>query len=815
MKKLLSILMLLVAIVTGAWASTVNDLATISSDYTFISDNVTSSGTAGLTGGTLYDSNKILSVGGNSAAKNKGNSTFGDATHLNSLRIKGDQNQLAFKVAGACTITFYQQSHSSRKLQAGTSSYSNNLGSGGTSTTSWTLDLSSLTGSTVIYLSSTDPSNDDPKKADLYIAGFVVTMIASPTITAVDAASIKATTSGVDATTNINIQGSNLTGSTLTATLSPEVEGLSVGLASSAITAGAINTTATLTYNRTANVKQGTTTLTISDGTTSKEIAVTYSAYITPWTLQSISESTTWTFDDSNITSGSINKNTSAIYANIEGMTFGNDFDATALELGSATWPYYSNAHIAQAKSFKFNTTVPGTVKVTYNKAGGDLVYISVNGGDNGSASSTTTTDAIVVGAGDVTIAGYGEAEHTTEALMNVSKIEFTATPWTLTYDGNGNDGGDVPAAATLYEDGATPTVLDNTGSLTNGNLTFSGWNTETDGTGTAYAAGSTLAAMTADVTLYAQWEELPLVTMPTEEKAGYSCSVEGVVKSTASNVTLHDQKVYEIAANGNITITVPATTNVSKIIVSGTTGDTSHGTTVTITGENEESASGNFNDRKNAEVFITFVPTTQTQTYTISSPNYASWVKVAIYGTEGPATETITTDNGVATYVTKNALDFTGLETKAYVVTGVNAGKTKVLTQEVTTVPAGTPLLIKGNTVDVPVIEDADAPATNLFQVSNGSVKQNTDKTIFVYSKTAKAFKRLGTATIPNGKCYIIIEGVPEATQSLDVDIEGEATAITNVNANENANSAAPVKIIKNGKLYIGNYNVAGQLVK
>ena len=168
---------------------------------------------------------------------------------------------------------------------------------------------------------------------------------------------------------------------------------------------------------------------------------------------------------------------------------------------------------------------------------------------------------------------------------------------------------------------------------------------------------------------------------------------------------------------------------------------------------------------------------------------------------------------SGVATYVTKNALDFTGLETKAYVVTGTNSAKTKVLTQEVTTVPAGTALLVKGATVNVPVIANATAPATNLFQVSNGSVVQNAQNSIFVYSKAAKAFKRLGTATIPSGKCYITIVGV--TTQSLDVDIEGEATAITNVIANENANSAAPVKIIKNGKLYIGNYNVAGQQVK
>ena len=41
------------------------------------------------------------------------------------------------------------------------------------------------------------------------------------------------------------------------------------------------------------------------------------------------------------------------------------------------------------------------------------------------------------------------------------------------------------------------------------------------------------------------------------------------------------------------------------------------------------------------------------------------------------------------------------------------------------------------------------------------------------------------------------------------------QITGINNVNADDNANSDANVKIIKNGKLYIGKYNIAGQLVK
>ena len=187
---------------------------------------------------------------------------------------------------------------------------------------------------------------------------------------------------------------------------------------------------------------------------------------------------------------------------------------------------------------------------------------------------------------------------------------------------------------------------------------------------------------------------------------------------------------------------------------------------------------------------------------------------KMGFYGfvfvPEG-ATETITTDNGVATYVTKQALDFTGLETKAYVVIGVNDAKTSVATAEVTTVPAGTALLVKGATVEVPVIANATAPAANLFLVSDGNV-QGADN-IFAYSKSALKFKKVAsTVTIPAGKCYLQIDGV--SGDALDLDFEGEATAVEAI-AEANANAAAPVKVIKNGKLYIGNYNVAGQQVK
>ncbi|MBR4650524.1 MAG: chitobiase/beta-hexosaminidase C-terminal domain-containing protein [Prevotella sp.] len=110
MKKILSIFALLMTIVIGAKASTVDDLATISADYTFIADNITNNGTTGLTKENLYDNNRIFSPLGNNVSTQKGSSTIGGVSHYNSLRIKSStQDVLAFKVSGACTMTIYAQ----------------------------------------------------------------------------------------------------------------------------------------------------------------------------------------------------------------------------------------------------------------------------------------------------------------------------------------------------------------------------------------------------------------------------------------------------------------------------------------------------------------------------------------------------------------------------------------------------------------------------------------------------------------------------------------------------------------------------------
>ncbi|MCR5532620.1 MAG: InlB B-repeat-containing protein [Paludibacteraceae bacterium] len=89
---------------------------------------------------------------------------------------------------------------------------------------------------------------------------------------------------------------------------------------------------------------------------------------------------------------------------------------------------------------------------------------------------------------------------------ITVSSITFYTPTYSVTYNGNGNTGGSVPTDATAYKKGTTVTVKSNSGSLAKTGYTFSGWNTNTSGTGTNYTAGSGTFSITSDITLYAKW---------------------------------------------------------------------------------------------------------------------------------------------------------------------------------------------------------------------------------------------------------------------------------------------------------------------
>ena len=75
----------------------------------------------------------------------------------------------------------------------------------------------------------------------------------------------------------------------------------------------------------------------------------------------------------------------------------------------------------------------------------------------------------------------------------------------TVTYNGNGSTGGSVPVDGNSpYTNGATVTVIGNTGGLVYTGKTFSKWNTASDGSGTPYSGGDVFTMPSAAVVLWA-----------------------------------------------------------------------------------------------------------------------------------------------------------------------------------------------------------------------------------------------------------------------------------------------------------------------
>jgi uncharacterized repeat protein (TIGR02543 family) len=81
----------------------------------------------------------------------------------------------------------------------------------------------------------------------------------------------------------------------------------------------------------------------------------------------------------------------------------------------------------------------------------------------------------------------------------------WTVNRYAIAYVGNGNTAGKAPDSVT--SDYNTPLTIAGKGSLERTGYSFTGWNTEADGGGSAYPADTTVAMGAGDLTLFAQWK--------------------------------------------------------------------------------------------------------------------------------------------------------------------------------------------------------------------------------------------------------------------------------------------------------------------
>ncbi|MFC4598741.1 InlB B-repeat-containing protein [Cohnella hongkongensis] len=210
---------------------------------------------------------------------------------------------------------------------------------------------------------------------------------------------------------------------------------------------------------------------------------------------------------------------------------------------------------------------------VTFDKNGGDTdanptVTTAVYGGNVGTLPTPPTRTGYTFTGWNTDAVGEGDPFDADTAVTAdiIVYAQWTADPtYTVTYNGNGHTGGGVPIDHNRYVQGAAVTVQGNTGSLTRSGYTFAGWNTQGGGAGTSYAAGSTFAMGTDDVTLYAQW------TASNRGSSGGdspSPSCDDRVASTDGTLTLPACRAGEVSLGDDVTIVIPAGASDKEMIL-------------------------------------------------------------------------------------------------------------------------------------------------------------------------------------------------------------------------------------------------------
>ena len=154
------------------------------------------------------------------------------------------------------------------------------------------------------------------------------------------------------------------------------------------------------------------------------------------------------------------------------------------------------------------NITGSGSLEVTSESVAGNQISVGYTPGDGCELTSFSVTKA---DNSNVSV-NYDKVKDKYYFTMPAANVTvhavFTANGYTVHFDANANDATGTMANQTIRT-GSTEALTTNAFSRTN--YVFAGWNTASDGSGTAYADGASVTNLTtmagATITLYAQWK--------------------------------------------------------------------------------------------------------------------------------------------------------------------------------------------------------------------------------------------------------------------------------------------------------------------
>ena len=316
-------------------------------------------------------------------------------------------------------------------------------------------------------------------------------------------------------------------------------------------------------------------------------------------------------------------------------------------------------------------------------------------------------------------------------------------------------------------------------------------------------------------------------VPVSSKNEAG---TITGSIGGTAK-VSLQDSKVgngYKFGGKGNnITITLADenTFQTGDILVVHTTqaGELSNGYLAVYDGNDTKSSTVLLNTATQGGLGMNAfaLPADANGKTTISimrhdSPyNWNGYVDYVEVVRPFQSTSINLNASGFATYSSKYDFEYSGAD--AY---GMKLSATSLVGTKVTSgkIKAGEGILFKGEAgATVAITETTGAEAigenNNLIGTTDADNEIISSSYTYKYALSGDTFKTF-TGSLAANKAFFGSDTAIGNSLELVFNEAGEATAVDAIAEADEAKTA-PVKVIKNGKLYIGNFNVAGQQVK
>ena len=307
---------------------------------------------------------------------------------------------------------------------------------------------------------------------------------------------------------------------------------------------------------------------------------------------------------------------------------------------------------------------------------------------------------------------------------------------------------------------------------------------------GSDFASGTQVTSVPNMTMTYGVTGGLDFKTPKADNTLASVLGANGFTEGNTKNGKIGEGTVYFFEPTANGTLTVGFVLNSGKNFWVKTTDDEQDVEFISFTNASgEEVKNADDNTFKSGDKVAAKLTGGLVTFSVVSGKKYAVFCtgsKLGYYGFKFAVTSfNVTPAYDKSTYVAPAALDFSAVSPaglKAYVATAAASGS--VTLDEVTTVPAGTPLLLigtAGTEYTVPVAASASAPATNLLAAGDGTTAFDGSSFDYILASDG-LFHQISSGTVAEGKAYLHCASNPTASAPYLTLNFGDVTGINEV---------------------------------